>query len=186
VTAEGPRFDRGLFTVPAGGRVLRFALMPPYLNLLNFSEGDLASRRGWALILDNIRRMRRASNVAGARFVLMFVPFKSQVYLPLLQRSFSREALSEALHLSLPDMPTRPDVDRFSRNRVAQNALMRRFCEVEGIPFLDLTPSLQQRVEDGENMYFPDDSHFNEAGEALAAGTLASFLRTGGLLGPRR
>jgi lysophospholipase L1-like esterase len=186
VPAEGPRFDRGLFTVPSGDRVLRFALMPPYLNLLNFSEGDLAARRGWALILDNIRRMQRASNEAGARFVLMFVPFKSQVYLPLLERSFTRESLSDALHFFLPDMKTRPDLQRFSRNRLAQNALMQRFCEQEGIPFLDLTPSLQQRVEDGENMYFPDDSHFNEAGEALAASTLATFLETERLLGPKR
>jgi lysophospholipase L1-like esterase len=36
---------------------------------------------------------------------------------------------------------------------------------------------LQQRVDAGENMYFPDDSHLNEAGSAVVAERLAAFLR---------
>jgi hypothetical protein len=180
-----PRFDRGVFTVPVQDKVLRFALMPPYLNLLRFSAQDLAARRGWGLALENIRRMRDASTAGGARFVLMFIPFKSQVYLPLLQRSFDRKTLAQALHFFLPDDATVPDVGRFARNRLAQNGLMRAFCAREGIAFLDLTPALQRRVERGEAMYFQDDSHFNEAGEALAAETLADFLRANRLLDAR-
>jgi hypothetical protein len=114
VEGDGPRFDRGVFSVPVNGHVLRFALMPPYLNLLNFSESNLAARRGWALALENIRAMERAPRYAGAQFVLMFIPFKSQVYLPLLQRTFAKEALSEALHFSLKDAPSRPDLDGVS------------------------------------------------------------------------
>jgi lysophospholipase L1-like esterase len=177
-----PSFDRGLFTVSINGHTLRWAFMPPYLNLLNFSQGDLAARRGWALALENIRAMQRASSEAGARFVLMFIPFKSQVYLPLLERTFSGEDLAKALHFSLQDTPALPDVERLSRNRLAQNALMQHFCEEAGIPFLDLTTALQERVESGENMYFPDDSHLNEAGEALTAARLAEFLREQGLI----
>jgi lysophospholipase L1-like esterase len=179
---RSPQFDRGVFTIPVHDKVLRFALMPPYLNLLRFSAQDLAARRGWTLALENIRRMQHASRAAGARFVVMFIPFKSQVYLPLLLRSFGRERLAQALQFFLPDDPTAPDVGRFARNRLAQNGLMQEFCTREGIPFLDLTPALQQRVERGEAMYFQDDSHFNEAGEAMAAATLADFLQAQGLL----
>jgi len=182
--AEGPRFDRGVFTVPIGGHMLRFAFMPPYLNLLHFSGDDLAARRGWTLALENIRGMERASRDAGARFVLMFVPFKSQVYLPLLERTLSAADLVRALRFSLPDTPAPPDLAQFARNRLAQNVLMRRFCEQAGIPFLDLTTVLQDRVERGVNVYFPDDSHLNEAGEALTAATLADFLRAQGLIKP--
>ena len=181
-----PRFDRGVFSVTINGRALRFAFMPPYLNLLRFSEDDFSARRGWALTLENIRVMQRASRAAGARFVLMFIPFKSQVYLPLLERTFSSERLAGALHVSLGDSAAVPDVARFSRNRLAQNGLMRRFCDQAGIPFLDLTAALQERVEGGENMYFPDDSHLNEAGEALTAATLAEFLRKNALIATRR
>jgi lysophospholipase L1-like esterase len=176
-----PAFDRGVFTVPVNGQTLRWALMPPYLNLLNFSSADLAARRGWTLALENIRGMQRASRNAGARFVLMFIPFKSQVYLPLLERTFARDALARALQFYLHDTAAVPDVARFSRNRLAQNGLMQRFCEATGIPFLDLTGALQRHVENGENMYFADDSHLNEAGEAVTAEVLAEFLQKEGL-----
>jgi lysophospholipase L1-like esterase len=129
--------------------------------------------------------MQRASSQAGARFVLMFVPYKSQVYLPLLQRTLAGDDLAKALHFSLKDMPAPPDIARFSRNWLAQNELMRRFCEQVGIPFLDLTTALQERVEHGENMYFQDDSHLNEAGEALIGATLAEFLRQQDLITTR-
>ncbi|MEO8682586.1 MAG: hypothetical protein ABI665_26295 [Vicinamibacterales bacterium] len=182
VDPRQPVFDRGVFSVPAHGRTLRFAFMPPYLNLLNFSEADFAARQGWALTIENIRRMQRASAGAGAQFVVMFIPFKSQVYLPLLQRTFVKDELSRALQFSLKDAPAPPDVDRFAKNRLAQNTLMQRFCQQAGIPLLDLTAALQARVEDGENLYFQDDSHFNEAGEAFAASALAAFLEARGLL----
>ena len=34
------------------------------------------------------------------------------------------------------------------------------------------------RVQSGENVYFPDESHLNEAGEAVLADTLAAFLKS--------
>ena len=88
-------FDRGMFTVPRGDGVLRFALMPPYLNTLNFSEDVLSARRGWTLTRRAIQAMQQESHAFGAEFVVMFLPFKSQVYLPLLERTFSREDLAK-------------------------------------------------------------------------------------------
>jgi len=55
---------------------------------------------------------------------------------------------------------------------------MRRFCEQTGIPFVDSTPALERLVKSGENAYFPDESHLNEAGEAVLADTIAAFLRS--------
>jgi len=68
--------------------------------------------------------------------------------------------------------------DAMRRNRLAQNTMMRELCEAAGIPFLDTTSVLQQRVESGENVYFPDESHFNELGHQLVADALAEFLST--------
>ena len=63
------------------------------------------------------------------------------------------------------------------RNRLAQNRLMRRFCEAEGIPFLDTTDALTAGFVSGENMYFPDESHLNERGHAVVARELDGYLR---------
>ncbi len=173
-------FDRGVFTVAVQSRVLRWAFMPPYLNLLNFDEHDLSARRGWTLIQENLRAMQQESRAAGAEFIVAFIPFKSQVYLPLLDRSLDRPSLAAALHFSLRDRPNAPDVDRLMRNRLVENDMMARFCQDAGIPMLDLTPILQARVEAGEQMYFADDSHLNEAGEAELASALAAMLASRG------
>ena len=166
-----------MFTVPVNGSTLRWAFMPPYLNLLNFPEREWTARRGWALTRDSLTAMQRRSQENGAEFVLLFLPFKSQVYLPLLERTFSRDQLAKAFQFSLGRTISAEDIGQMSRNRLAQNALMRRFCEEAAIPFLDMTEALQAHVDAGENMYFPDDSHLNEAGAAVVARSLAVFLQ---------
>jgi len=175
--AASPGFDRGMFTVRVNGSTLRWALMPPYLNLLRFSEQELAARRGWALARQSLTAMQRVTRGVGAEFVLMFLPFKSQVYLPVLEQTFSREELARAFQFYLGSTVSTRDIGQMSRNRLAHNALMRRFCEEAGIPFLDMTTALQMHVHAGENMYFPDDSHLNEAGAAVVAESLAAFLQ---------
>jgi lysophospholipase L1-like esterase len=178
--ADGqPSFRRGMFNVVVNGLPLRLALMPPYLNLLNFDEREMSARRGWALVESTLMEMQQASRSGGAEFVVVFIPFKSQITLPLLARVFPRAALEEALHFYARDSATAPDVDRMLRNRLVQNVMMARFCARAGIPLLDLTDALQTRFEAGENMYFPDDSHLDESGEALVAERLAAFLELG-------
>ncbi len=184
-SAHAVPFDRGMFTVAVRGQRLRWAFMPPYLNTLRFSESDLSARRGWALTKESIRAMRDASRAAGAELVVMFLPFKSQVYLPTAAAAMTPADLTQALRYSLPDGAI--DLAAMSRNRLAQNRMMRRFCEEAGIPLLDMTEALADRLESGVNVYFPDDSHLNEAGHAVVATELAAFLtarRCNGTSGP--
>ena len=175
-TVEQPAFDRGMFALPAGKRTLRFALMPPYLNLLNLDRAALEAHPGWKLTRASLREMDRACRDADARLVVMFIPSKSQVYLPLLQRAYTAHDLRRALAYSLPKDPWGVDVDRLARNRLVQNELVGTFCRREGIRFLDLTSGLEGAAARGENVYFPDDSHWNARGHQLAAEGLARFL----------
>ena len=151
--------------------------MPPYLNTMNFSERELRARSGWRLTRDAILAMQQTSRDAGADFTVMFLPFKSQVYWPLLERSVTPDELYRALAFYLKDNGRSIDVDAMRRNRLAQNAMVRDLCASAGIPFLDTTPMLQQHVEQGENVYFPDESHLNEIGQRLVADALADFLQ---------
>ncbi len=176
MVAATPSFDRGMFTLPVNGRPLRWAFMPAYLNTLNFSQADLAARRGWRLTRRALTEMRDAARGGGAELVVLFLPFKAQVYLPLLTASLPAQDLARALRFYLPDRPTPPDVSTLLQNRLAQNVMMRDFCAKEGIRMLDMTDALEARVRTGENVYYPDESHFNETGHALVAETLGQFL----------
>jgi lysophospholipase L1-like esterase len=175
---SGAGFDRGLFAVPVAGRTLRFAFLPTYLNTLRFSRAEIEAWPGWALTREAYRQMDREVRAAGARLVVMFIPFKAQVYLPLLQASLPPAELARALEVVLRQ-PERPlDLGAMLDNRLAMNGLMRDFCAQEGIEFLDLTEVLQVRVAAGHNVYFPDDSHWNAAGHEVASEALAVRLRS--------
>ncbi len=176
--ATSPAFDRGWFDLEVAGRRMRWAFMPPYLNTLNFSRADLTARPGWPLTSAAIREMQVVSRSFGAELVVVFVPFKSQVYLPLVKVSLSKEAIRSAFGFYLESYGGVIDVERMLANRLAQNQMMAQLCAEAGIPFLDTTPALAARAAAGENVYFPDESHLNQAGEALIAGQLAEFIRT--------
>ena len=165
-----------MFTADVAGHPIRWAFMPPYLNTLNFSETELRERRGWVLTRDAVAAMQRATAAFGGRFVVMFLPFKSQVYWPLLERALPRTTVDAALHFYLDGNERPIDIAAMRRNRLAQNRMMRELCERLQIPFLDTTGALQARLESGQNVYFPDESHLNETGEAVVAETLAAFI----------
>jgi lysophospholipase L1-like esterase len=176
-STPGIAFDRGMFAGTVNGRRLRWAFMPPYLNTLTFSERDLAARRGWTLTQQAIAGMQEVSRGIGATMVVMFLPFKSQVYLPWLAQVQPGPALPRELAFYLPDNPGIPDVTQMLRNRLAQNRLLQRFCSGRGIPFLDTTDALTAAFASGENVYFPDESHLNERGHTVVAQTLETYLR---------
>jgi lysophospholipase L1-like esterase len=176
-----PSFERGMFSVPVHRRTVQWAFMPPYLNTLNFSEAELRARAGWQLTTQTLAEMQRTSHAFGAEFVVMFIPFKSQVYLPLLDAAFSTRELEAAFAEYLESYGRSVDVARLRANRLAQNHLMQAFCGQAGIPLFDATAALAARLAEGENVYFPDESHLNEAGEAALAEALRAFLDDRGL-----
>jgi lysophospholipase L1-like esterase len=180
-SATRPSFDRGLFTVPVGGRVLRFAFLPPYLNRLTLSRQQLEASRGWQLTRRSYREMQQLLRAQGGELVVVFIPFKAQVYLPLLEASLPEAELSSALRSCLGDPAQVPGLEVLMQNRLALNDLMREFCAQEGIAFLDLTKGLQSTLRTGRNVYFPDDSHWNAAGHETAARAISRLLRAQGL-----
>ena len=64
---------------------------------------------------------------------------------------------------------------------VALFVVLDRLKPGERIAFLDLTEALQQQVAAGRNVYFPDDSHWNAAGQETAAASLRPLLQARGL-----
>jgi lysophospholipase L1-like esterase len=174
-----PSFDRGLYAMPVGGRAVRFAFMPPYLNCLQLSRAELEGSPGWEATRRAYREMSRLAAAQGARLAVVFVPSKEQVYLPLVQASFTSDEVERSVAVSLRDVPHPPKAARLLEHRLALNGLVRDFCAREGIAFRDLTPDLGARLAAGTNVYFPDDSHWNAAGHETAAAAIADWMRSG-------
>ena len=177
VVNSRPGFDRGVFKIPtASGATLRFAFMPPYLQKLSGSRTEIERGRGWHLARETFLRMKEMCAKQGARFSILFIPSKDEVYWPLVEHSLGQAELKRSLDFisTYNHMPLlAADI---SANRLAQNELMRDFCAGAAIPFLDLTPVLEQAAASGQTVYFADDAHWNAAGHQIAAEELAKFL----------
>ena len=56
--------------------------------------------------------------------------------------------------------------------------LLARFAMDEQIPFLDLREAFEHAASAGRELFHLADTHWNDAGQALAAREVARFLRT--------
>jgi hypothetical protein len=164
-----------MFMVRAGDRVARFAFLPPYLAQLTRSVAEFRETRGWQLTQSALHEINAECVAHRIAFTLMFVPEKAQVYWPTVERMFSAADVEQAM--AFYGLPAQSgELERIRTNRLAQNELLREFCEREGIRMLDLTPALEREVEAGREVYFPDDTHWNAAGHDVASRELAAFL----------
>ncbi len=176
----GPRFDRGVYEIPTtDGGLLRFAFMPPYLQKLASSRQEFERSRGWELVRATLLRMRETCAKQGSRLTVIFIPSKDEAYWPLVEQSLGPEELQRALEFSSSYNHMQIRAADIHANRLAQNDLLRDFCVGTNIPFLDLTPALEQNAAAGRAVYFSDDAHWNAAGHEIAARELAKFLARG-------
>lgn len=138
------------------GRAVSASRAPPTHTHEDYSSDLFWSRPslpGWgeeALLLagERLEAMARASEAAGARFVVLTLPYRQQV---------QPEGLPDGLDVREP------------QGRVAALAADRE------IPFLDLTPILRDAARDGP-VYLPHDGHLNDHGHRVVGEVLAGLV----------
>lgn len=106
-----------------------------------------------------LRQLSEEVEEAGARLVVLLIPDELQVD-PEVRAQAAAAAGRELEEYDL-DLPQRELV---------------RFFEANGIQFVDLLPDFRRRARD-EALYIPRDSHWNRAGNRLAAERLLDLLR---------
>ncbi len=124
-------------------------------------EARQKRERGWRLMQEALLGMRATAAEMGARVMVVAIPPKEEVYWEILLQA-------------LPDAE-REDVKR-------PEALLRKFSEVNGFGFCDLTPALRAHAKRGEQVYLRVSGHWNDAGNDIAARAVGDCLRAQGLL----
>lgn len=114
-----------------------------------------AHESGWASALAHLRAMRDECQRRGIVFAVAFIPDEFQV----------NQALLDEL-LAFGPVP-RDDIDL----KLPQRRLL-DFCRAEDVPCLDLLPLFEGR----RDAYLPQDTHWNETGNLIAAEALAAWL----------
>jgi lysophospholipase L1-like esterase len=101
------------------------------------------------LVLRAVEQTRALAELNGSRFLVLLMPTKEEVYLPLLD-----ERAPPAVAPFIPQL------------------------EAVGIAYLDLTPPLQAHARQGERLFFEVDGHPNAAGYRVIAQAVLDHLRS--------
>jgi hypothetical protein len=126
-----------------------------------------ALQRQWTGVRRELDRMRDLARADGFGLVVALIPDETQVN-PALQRLVRGASPRHAIDFSLPQ------------------AMLVDACRRDGIPVVDLLPVFRAAVARGTPVYLEQTTHWNPAGQRLAARTVARFLLDAKLLNPRQ
>lgn len=129
-----------------------------HFRLNNWGRGGEVNRRSLQSVFPLLDEIRRVAESGGARYVLVIHPDQTQ-----LDEGLRRELIT-TFGLREQDF----DFD------LPQRVLM-EYCAARRVTCLDLLPSFRAHAHTGD-LYLPRDTHYNEAGRRLAAGTIRDFL----------
>lgn len=110
--------------------------------------------------LRSLDRLRESVAHDGAKFLLVSVPAKERVYVPLLPSERRARWVYNGSG----------EIDGIER-------VLARFASERDVPFLDLSDGLGRLAAAGQQLYFTRDGHLNQRGNREAAALVARFLR---------
>lgn len=139
-------FDRESFLTIERKRLEIFRRQPSY-------------EHSWKEVFNRLDQIRRAALQMGASYVMVVHPDRCQLEAALL------DELREARGVKLEDF----DLDLPQRS-------LATYCAERGLQCLDLLPAFREASRAGHSLYAFRDTHYNDAGNALAARTIFSFL----------
>jgi hypothetical protein len=166
------------------GHVLDLVFADLYVRRLSAGRADIEASLNLGYSVDAIASAADVAHQAGIEFGLVYIPSEPSVYLPLLTDD---EALRRAVGAVQAEARTEDgwlqpigeaplSLKRLRSTLGDQAGVMADFAEANNIPFIDLSSAFRAEAAKGTLLYNHVDTHWNDAGQALAAKTVADAL----------
>ena len=155
----------------------RLWFLPEHLRQLTVSEAQLEADLGWQAAQEAISGAAHRTRETGARFLLVFLPTKAQVYLPFVD--WTEAELHDMATFDSPldfDLGAEELALLALEHRADLEACVARFAAREGIAFLSATPGLEALAREGELGYFTCDTHWQDAGQRTLLDPLVEWV----------
>jgi hypothetical protein len=169
--------------VEVAGRPLGLVFYDPYVSILTAGQAELEGSANFRLVADRLRLFAADVSTAGAAALVVYIPPKEQVYLPLLlgERSVVRAlegcpVLGRNSKGELSPLGAAATASALARTIDDQPRVLERAARALQMDFLDLTGPLRQAAAAGAELYNAVDTHWNDAGHDLAARAVAAHI----------
>jgi SGNH hydrolase-like domain, acetyltransferase AlgX len=171
VSVEGP-----------AGRVY-YAFEPRELLRLAVRRDRFERSPAWTQNAAVLRQIAGWARASGMELLLVYVPSKPHVVMPLVRERVSPEALRAFLAFEKSDLPP---AERLAETLYADldtvENMFFELCRAESIQCASLTAPLREAVGRGVQVFFSYDQHWTPLGHALVAEQVAARIREGGLM----
>ncbi len=157
------------------------------LLALSADYDTLARSDEFLAIKARILQVKQEVEAQGAHFLLVYIPGKEHVYWSriwdpkdvnnILART-ETVTLSDGDHGHLVYSPQYLSFDVFNKNQTAQEQLFDDMTKANSIEFLNLMPVFWDNTIKHGELYNYADPHWNQAGNQLAADTIAEYIKT--------
>ncbi len=168
----------------ADGREQPLWFHPDHVRQLGWSRAEWEAHPVWEAVQQELCAARDACERKEARFLLVYLPSKAEVYLPRVERDPALVLSTAGATLAEP-LAVEPQefLVKLLANRHALEELVREFCAAEELPFLSATPALEALAERGQLGYLVTDTHWQDAGQEALLEPLLEFLRREKVIG---
>jgi hypothetical protein len=169
-----------------GRQYYELAFLPYYLHWNRAPEEGFEASQNFQSFLDSLDAIQQ-DVPSGTCLALVFIPTKEQLYYPYIHPASrqwlrgvgGRMALDDDGYLYLFDEPVDQDAEEafIASLNDQREAVAQALAERPEWHMIDLYPGFQDGVANGELLYYPYDTHWNQAGHTLAAKIVAEYLQ---------
>ncbi len=165
-------------TIHAGGSPQHYIFERQRIMGLYVTPTRFKKSIRWKQSTRTLEHIKHSCQKKGVRPIFVYAPIKAHVVMPLVRDELDPEALRDFAALKGRNLPAAKEFEAELYGRMdTKRNILQKFCQAQGIEFLDTTTLLQQATAAGEQVYFTYDDHWTPLGHATVAGAVADYLQ---------
>src|SRR5262249_7097120 len=127
--------------------------------------------RKWSIAADSLRALRDTCRAAGAELILVYVPEKAHVVLPLAADRIPLDKLRAFIALQTKMKLPEPKalLDQLLARIDGKESVVAEWCRAQSVSFLSLTHAMREIARTGRQPYYTFDQHWTPIGHDAAA-----------------
>jgi hypothetical protein len=142
------------------------------------TKENIRKSTGCQGLIQYLREINRTCKENDIRLIIMYIPDKPHVILPLVSDNLSAQQIRAFMSLKEKELPP-PDklIDTLISRLDNHEFIIQDFCSRESVELISLTESLQHEILKGNQAYYTYYQHWTPIGQTTAARAVYTYLK---------